>query len=56
MQFKSIIDVQVGDVIVDSGNRTTVTKTEFGPRSCKGKVHINERECYEGFAEVKVDS
>lgn len=52
--FKSIADVIPGDIIIDSGNRTTVRKVEVSPNSCRNKVHINEADCYEGFTTVRV--
>lgn len=52
--FKNIADVQVGDTILDGGNRTQVTKIEIGPGGCRHKVHINQKDCYEGFTEVRV--
>lgn len=56
--FISISDVQVGDVIIDGEgrmqSRTTVKKVERNPNSCIGKVHINEKDCWEGFAQVRL--
>lgn len=53
--YKSITDVRVGDTILEpNGGRTAVTKVELEPGSCKRKVHINGKDCYEGFAEVRV--
>lgn len=53
--YKSIQDVRVGDQILEPGGGTThVRKIEHGPGSCKTKVHINQKDCYEGFAEVRV--
>lgn len=53
--YKSIQDVQPGDQILEPGGGTTyVRKVQHGPGSCKTKVHINEKDCYEGFASVRV--
>jgi hypothetical protein len=53
--YKSIQDVQVGDTILEPGGGSTkVTKVEHGPKSCVTKVHINQKDCYEGFARVNV--
>ena len=54
MIYKSILDVRVGDVIVEGGNRTQVTKVD--QERCKNKVHINDKDCYESGAEVRVQS
>lgn len=54
MAIKSIIEVVPGDVIIDGGNRTTVTKVEVFPPGCSSKVHINDKDCYESFIEVRV--
>lgn len=50
--FKNIAEVVVGDVIIEGGNRTTVTKVDT--TACMHKVHINDKYCYEGFTEVRV--
>lgn len=50
--YKNIADVLKGDVIIEGSNRTTVTKVDT--EICKNKVHINDKDCYEGFAEVRV--
>ena len=51
----NIGDVKVGDTIIEpGGGKTEVTKVEHSPGSCRGKVHINGRQCYEGFANVMV--
>lgn len=52
---KHIIDVVPGDVILDGGT-TQVTKVEVYPPGCSGKVHINGKDCYEGFTEVRVQT
>lgn len=52
--YKIISDVLPGDIIIEGGNRTTVTKVEISPNSCKNKVHINEKDCWEGASEVRV--
>lgn len=53
-----ITDVQVGDIIIEGSgreqSRTKVTKVERSPNSCIGKTHINEKDCYENFADVRV--
>ena len=56
MLFKLISDVQPGDIILEGGNRTTVTKVEVAPPGCRGKVHINSKDCYESFTEVRVQA
>lgn len=43
-----------GDTILETGNRTEVRKVEVSPAGCRNKVHINEKDCYEGFTEVRV--
>ena len=50
--FKFISDVVVGDIIIENGNRTTVTKVDFV--SCMHKTHINDKDCYENAAQVRV--
>lgn len=50
--YKNIADVVPGDVIIEGGNKTAVTKVDV--ERCKGKVHINDRDCYEGFTSVRV--
>lgn len=50
--FKNITEVDLGDIILDNGGRTTVTKIDRNV--CMHKVHINEKDCYEEFASVKV--
>lgn len=52
--FKLITEVEPGDVIIEGPNRTTVKKVEIAPGSCKNKVHINEKECWERYTEVRV--
>ena len=52
--LKSILNVVPGDVILEGSNRTEVRKVEYSPGGCKHKVHINDKDCYEGFAEVRV--
>lgn len=55
MSYKNITEVVVGDVIVEpAGGRTTVTKVEVSPSSCKTKTHINSKDCYENFVDVLV--
>lgn len=53
-----ISEVQVGDVILEGSgreqSRTKVAKVEAAPNSCVGKTHINEKDCYENFTEVRV--
>lgn len=50
--YVNIADVRIGDVIIEGSNRTTVSKVDTS--ICKNKVHINDKDCYEGFAEVRV--
>lgn len=50
--YKNIAEVRTGDVIIDGSNRTTVSKVDL--EICKNKVHINEKDCYENFVEVRV--
>lgn len=52
--FKSIAEVQPGDIIIEGGNRTTVRKVESCPSSKGTKTHINEKDCWESFSEVRV--
>lgn len=53
--FQNITAVQVGDIILESGGgRTTVTKVEVSPDGCKTKTHINGKDCYENFSDVRV--
>lgn len=53
--YKRIFDVVPGDVIQEvGGGRTEVRIVELGPGSCKTKVHINEKDCYEWFSDVRV--
>lgn len=49
---KSITDIRVGDIILDGGNRTTVVKIDR--EICKHKTHINDKDCWENFSEVRV--
>lgn len=56
MLRKNITDVQIGDVILEGGNRTTVTKVEVSPDGCKTKTHINGKDCWENFSDVFVQS
>lgn len=51
--YKVITDVIPGDIILEGG-RTEVKKVDLFPGSCKTKVHINEKDCYEQFSEVRV--
>lgn len=51
--FKNITEVKFGDVIIEpTGGRTTVTKVETDV--CKHKTHINGKDCYENFTDVRV--
>lgn len=52
--YKLITEVLVGETILDGGNRTKVTKVDISPNSCKSKVHINDKDCYEAATEVRV--
>lgn len=52
--YKLITEVLPGDTILDSGSRTEVKKVEFCPSSKGTKIHINEKDCYESFADVRV--
>lgn len=52
--LKNITEVQIGDVILEGGNRTTVTQVVVGPEGCKTKTHINNKDCYENFTDVMV--
>lgn len=52
--FRSIAKVEKGDVILDGGSRTTVAKVEPCPSSKGTKTHINEKDCWENFTEVRV--
>ena len=50
--IKNITEVIPGDIILNNGSRTTVTKVER--YRCLHKVHINEKDCYEEFTAVRV--
>lgn len=50
--FKFITEIQSGDIIIEGPNRTTVKKVDT--ETCKNKVHINDKDCYEAMAEVRV--
>lgn len=50
--LKSILDVKPGDIIVE-GKTTTTTVTKVDTESCKNKVHINDKDCYEVAAVVQ---
>lgn len=52
--YRNIQDVRPGDVILDGGNRTTVVKHEVNPAGCRFKVHVNDKDCYDGAADVRV--
>lgn len=53
--YKNITDVVIGDIIQEpQGGRTTVTKVEVSPDGCKTKTHINGKDCYENFTDVRV--
>lgn len=53
--FKNITAVVNGDVILEpQGGRTTVTKVEVSPEGCRTRTHINSKDCYENFTEVRV--
>jgi len=51
---KFINEVQKGNVIIDGSNRTTVYKVEPCPSSKGTKTHINGKDCWENFSEVRV--
>lgn len=51
----NIQDVQPGMTILEpGGGKTLVRKVQIAPGACKTKVHINEKDCYEGFADVRI--
>lgn len=50
--YKNITEVVPGDIILENSNRTTVTKVDLF--SCKNKVHINDKDCYEAATDVRV--
>lgn len=52
--YKLITEVKPGDTIIEGPNRTEVKKVEVAPPGCRNKVHINERECWERYTEVRV--
>ncbi len=51
--YKNIMDVQAGDTILEPGSGRTDVR-EVDTERCLGKVHINNKDCYESFAEVRV--
>lgn len=52
--FVNITEVIPGDVILEGG-RTEVKKVDVNPVGCRNKVHINERDCYEQFTDVRIE-
>jgi hypothetical protein len=44
--------LEIGDVIVEGRSETKVTEVDTVRH--KGKVHVNGKDCYEAFADVKV--
>jgi hypothetical protein len=52
--FKLITEVKPGDIIIESSNRTTVKMVEECQSSRGTKTHINEKDCWENFSEVRV--
>lgn len=52
MYIKNIADVQTGETIVFNGETTHVKKVDT--KTCKNKVHINDKDCYESFTDVYV--
>lgn len=50
--FINITQVVPGDIILDGSNRTTVSKVDT--KICRQKTHINEKDCYENFIDVRV--
>ena len=52
--FKNITQVVRGDIIIDSGNRTTVSKLEVSPEGCRHSTHVNEKDCYTNAADVRI--
>lgn len=51
----NIQDVRPGDTILEpGGGKTFVKKKSFCSEKLKHKIHINDKDCYEGFAEVRI--
>lgn len=51
----NIKDVRPGDTILEpGGGRTDVRKIVVGPPGCPNKVHVNDKDCYEGFSDVRI--
>ena len=51
--YKLITDVRPGETILEEGGGRTAVK-QVDTETCKNKTHINEKDCYENFAEVRV--
>lgn len=56
MTVKSISEIKNGDVILDGGNRTTVTKVEACQSSKGTKTHINNNGCWENSSEIRIQN
>lgn len=50
--FKSADQLQLGDVIVEGRTETTVKSID--KTICKNKIHVNGKDCYEPFGDVRV--
>lgn len=50
--YKFIYEVKPGDIILEGGNRTTVTQVDT--EICKHHTHINGKDCYDNAVEVRV--
>lgn len=52
MRLVNIADVKPGDTIMYGNSKTDVTKVDL--TTCMNKVHINDKDCYESFTDVRV--
>lgn len=53
--YKNITKVAPGDIILEpGGGRTLITKVEVSPDGCLDKTHINNKDCYENFSDVRL--
>lgn len=54
IMFKLVTDVHLGDTILEGGNHTKITKIEPCQSSKRSKTHINGKDCYENFSEIRM--
>jgi hypothetical protein len=45
-------ELEIGDIIIEG--RSEIKVVQLDKTICKGKVHVNGKDCYEHFALVKV--